>query len=264
MRDNRARRRAGRVLVDGWRELHQAVRSGLTPLGVYVCGETDAVVTAETRSMSEIQRRTRQDLGDRVVTVSSAVMQKIAYGQSARGVVAEFETPDWGFDDFRLSQSSLVLVLDHFEKPGNIGAAFRCADAAGADAVVLTPGSADRFNPNAIRSSLGAVFSVASAVADECDAKAWLAAQGYRMCAARVETSRPLWQADLTGRVAIIIGSEAQGLGERWQSDEIASVESLRIPMAGDVDSLNASVSAALFLFEATRQRTESVKQQHR
>ncbi|MCA9136002.1 MAG: hypothetical protein KDB00_04565 [Planctomycetales bacterium] len=275
LRDNRARRRAGRILVDGWRELDQALRAGLTPLGIYVCGESSIAIDSsfDTTGNRRIADATHgqegaEDLHDRLppavrdtlVTVSDAVMKKIAYGQSARGVVAEFQAPRWGLGDLRLGESGLILVLDRFEKPGNVGAAFRCADAAGADAVILTPSTADRFNPNAIRSSLGAVFSVPSAVADEDQAKAWLAAEGFRLWAARVETSRVIWEADLTGRVAMIIGSEADGLGDHWCSDEIATVESLRIPMAGDVDSLNASVSAALFLFEATRQRTEIAK----
>ena len=94
-----------------------------------------------------------------------------------------------------------------------------------------------------------------SATAHESDAKAWLAGHGYRVCAARVESSRPLWQADLTGRLAIIIGSEAHGLGDHWQSDDDVTVDAIRIPMAGHVDSLNASVSAAVLLYEAKRQR---------
>ncbi|WP_286177795.1 TrmH family RNA methyltransferase [Rhodopirellula sp. JC639] len=262
MRDNRARRKSGRILVDGWRETQQAIQAGLDPLGIYVAGDRGAAADAgqsaspQTASpQSGAERFVIDAAGGALVGVSTAVMQKIAYGQSERGVVAEFAAPRWGLAELRLPDSGLILVLDQIEKPGNIGAAFRCADAAGADAVILCPAAADRFNPNAIRNSLGAVFSVPSATADEADARSWLSARGYRLCAARVESSRPLWQADLTGPVAIVIGSEAYGLGDRWQSDPQSAVDAIRIPMAGTVDSLNASVSAAVFLYEAARQR---------
>ncbi|WP_231743771.1 TrmH family RNA methyltransferase [Stieleria neptunia] len=259
MRDNRARRRAGRVLVDGWRETQRAIESGLDPVGIYVVADHgDAVMPASQQSthpQSDAQRFVTDSASQALVSVSPTVMQKIAYGQSERGVVAEFAAPDWSLSQLRLPETGLVLVLDQIEKPGNIGAAFRCADAAGADAVILCPAAADRFNPNAIRNSLGAVFSVPSATADEADAKAWLTERGYRICAARVESSRPLWQADLTGRLAMVIGSEAHGLGDHWQSDADGTVDAIRIPMAGNIDSLNASVSAAVFLYEAKRQR---------
>ncbi|QEF97120.1 23S rRNA (guanosine-2'-O-)-methyltransferase RlmB [Stieleria maiorica] len=267
MRDNRARRKTGHILVDGWRETQRAIQAGLDPLGIYAVADSgDATAAEDTgdtgRSIgpqSDARRFVIDAAGQSLVDVSAAVMQKIAYGQSERGVVAEFAAPPWGLSELRVPESGLILVLDQIEKPGNIGAAFRCADAAGADAVILCPAAADRFNPNAIRNSLGAVFSVPSAAADEADARSWLVRHGYGICAARVESSRPLWQADLTGPVAIVIGSEAFGLGAHWQSDPQTAIDAIRIPMAGDVDSLNASVSAAVFLYEAARQREATV-----
>lgn len=259
MRDNRARRRAGRVLVDGWRETRRAIESGLTPIGVYVVDQTAehsaGSAGAATDAMSESEQWVRGSCAATLCRVSENVMKKIAYGQSDRGVVAEFQTPQSELSDLNPPESGLVLVLDQIEKPGNIGAAFRCADAAGVDAIILTPASADRFNPNAIRSSLGAVFSVPSATADESVSRRWLSEKGYRLCTARVESSRPLWDCDLTGALAIIIGSEATGLGDNWQTDDRQAVDAVRIPMAGQVDSLNASVSAAVLLYEAQRQR---------
>lgn len=250
MRDNRSRRRAGGVIVDGWRETSQAMRSGLHPQGVYVCDSGDG-----SGSRSDLERQVIDQAGGALVRVSEAVMHKIAYGQSARGVVAEFGEPDWQIDSIEPAPGGCILVLDRIEKPGNIGAAFRCADAAGVDAVLLTPATADRFNPNAIRSSLGAVFTVPSAVVDESQARQWLTDNGFKLCAARVESSRPLWETDLSGPVAIIVGSEAHGLGDHWQSDQRSPIQSVRIPMSGGVDSLNASVSAAVLLYEAARQR---------
>lgn len=261
MRDNRARRRANRILVDGWRETQRAIESGLVPIGVYVASAPGALPddSMPDDAFSESQRWVRQSCEDVICQVSPVVMQKIAYGQSDRGVVAEFQSPKRDLSKLKTPESGLVLVLDRLEKPGNIGAAFRCADAAGAGAVILTPSTADRFNPNAIRSSLGAVFSVPSAAADEHEARDWLVERGYRLCAARVESSRAAWQTDLTGRVAIIIGSESKGLKDNWRSRDDAPVEAVRIPMAGKVDSLNASVSAAVLLYEAQRQRSGGV-----
>lgn len=251
MRDNRSRRRANRILVDGWRETRRAIESGLVPIGVYI-----VATRSSSDAFSETEQWVRQSCRDTLCPVSPTVMQKIAYGQSDRGVVAEFQTPHWDLSGLKTPENGLVLVLDGLEKPGNIGAAFRCADAAGADAIILTPSTADRFNPNAIRSSLGAVFSVPSAVADESQTREWLVERGYRLCAARVESAQPLWQSDLTSPVAIIIGSEAKGLGENWQSKDNVTVDAIQIPMAGKVDSLNASVSAAVLLYEAQRQRS--------
>ncbi|MCO8124292.1 RNA methyltransferase [Stieleria sp. TO1_6] len=248
LRDNRARRKAGRLLVDGWRETQRAIESGLRPIGVYLA---DGFAP-----QTEAQRWVCRAAADQLCPVAESVLQKIAYGQSSRGVVAEFAAPDSGLEQLTLPAGGLVLVLDHLEKPGNVGAAFRSADAAGASAVILTPQHCDRFNPNTIRSSLGTVFSVPSAVADQAQAKHWLSQQGYRVLAARVESSRPMWDSDLTGSVAIVIGSEADGLGDNWQSDDQVQVDGIHIPMSGRADSLNASVSAAVLLYEAARQRT--------
>ena len=243
MRDNRARRKAGRVLVDGWRETKRALEAGLRPLGVYATQFERADWATELAS-------------DALCRVSDDVLQKIAYGQSDRGVVAEFERPAWNLQELQVPCSGLILVMDRIEKPGNAGAVFRCADACGADAVLLTPESSDPFNPNLIRSSLGAVFTVPSASVSEQDARQWLAQRDYRVCAARVESSRPLWESDLTGPLAIVIGNEADGLGANWQSDDKLSIDGVRIPMLGQVDSLNASVAAAVILYESQRQRS--------
>ncbi|KAA5545580.1 RNA methyltransferase [Roseiconus nitratireducens] len=253
MRDNRARRRAGKMLVDGYRETRRAMESGLEPTGVYVLSEETRPTPGPQESAAD-RDWVHRHAGAALQTVSAAVMQKIAYGQSARGVVAEFQAPGGDLSSLTLPSTPLILVLDQVEKPGNVGAAFRCADAAGVDAVILTPAESDRYNPNAIRSSLGAVFTVASAVADETDARRWLRAQGIPMFAARVESSRPLWATDLSGAAAIIVGSEALGLGDRWDGPQ-GDVQGVHIPMAGQVDSLNVSVSAAVLLYEAARQR---------
>ena len=277
MRDNRARRRAGRVIVDGWRETHQAMLAGLNLVSAFVlpqeldlpheldrAGNAPAIESPSSE-FQETRRQVLQRAGQRVCVVNEAVMKKIAFGQSPRGIVSEFEEPRWSLDELNPATNQLVLVLDSLEKPGNIGAAFRSADACGSDAVIMTPASSDRFNPNTIRSSLGAVFSIPSATASWQEALRWLLDRGYRVCAARVESSLPMWEVDLTGPTAIVVGSESHGLGNRWQNarggcpaddpQDAASIQAVRIPMQGRIDSLNASVSAALLLYEARRQQ---------
>jgi RNA methyltransferase, TrmH family len=195
--------------------------------------------------------------GHRLTWVADSVIEKISFGQSVRGVVAEFDEPTRTLNDLRLPASPLILVLDQVEKPGNIGAVFRSVDAAGIDAVVLCE-SNDIFNPNAIRSSLGGVFHVPSADGTEAEVKRFLQSRGIRVLAARVESSEQLWAADLSGPLAIVLGSEADGLAGRWQEIGGCPIAGVRIPMAGKVDSLNVSVSAAVIGFEAIRQRRDA------
>jgi len=254
MRNNRARRKAGRIIVDGWRETSQAIDAGLALCGIYLpeaeahCGagpDLDPAIQGVVQHASALGKCTR---------VSESIMEKIGYGQSFRGVVAEFEHPSMALEELELPAAPLILVLDRIEKPGNIGAVFRCADAAGVDAILLCE-SHDLFNPNAIRSSLGAVFHVPSASGTENELAGFLAGRSIRVLAARVESSEPLWSADLSGPLAIIVGSEADGLGDRWQRVGDRPVEGIRIPMVGKVDSLNVSVSAAVIAFETNRRR---------
>ncbi len=253
MRDNRARRKAGRVIVDGWRETGNAIQAGLELCGIYLPESTS--IEAETDRDPVIAAILgHANPAGKTTLVSDSIMQKIGYGQSPRGVVAEFEQPTMSLQSLKLPASPLILVLDRIEKPGNVGAVFRCADAAGVDAVLLCE-THDLFNPNAIRSSLGCVFHVPAAVGTQGELQAFFADRSIRVVAARVESSTPLWSAELSGPLAIVLGSEAEGLGERWQMVGEAAVEGIRIPMAGKVDSLNVSVSAAVIAFEARRRR---------
>jgi TrmH family RNA methyltransferase len=248
MRDNRTRRKADRVIVDGWRETTRAIDAGLSLCQQYV---------PESTSQDDIQRVDPHF--EKTILVSDSVMDRICYGSSPRGVVAEFQRPAQPLDQLRLPKRPLILVLDRLEKPGNIGAIFRCADAVGIDAVLLCE-SADQFNPNAIRNSLGSVFHVPSASGTPIELSQFLLARGIAAVAARVESSKPLWEIDFRGSMAIFVGSEAEGLADRWQTlgtdqGESASIQGVRIPMQGTGDSLNVSVSAAVICYEARRQR---------
>ncbi|WP_146459597.1 TrmH family RNA methyltransferase [Rubripirellula tenax] len=263
LRENRYRRKSDRIIVDGWRETSQAMESGLTLCGVYVREEgADDLSGTDEEAQSRVVDRA--NAVSKKVFVSDAIMEKISFGQSPRGVVAEFERPDRGLDRLKLPKSAFVLVLDQIEKPGNVGAVFRCADAAGVDAILLSD-CQDPFNPNAIRNSLGAIFRVPTATGTSESIAKYLAHGGFSVMGARVESSTPFWSVSWAGSVAVVLGSEAHGLGERWKTipqyvdgkltgDHI-SVPGVRIPMAGKVDSLNISVSAAVIAFEAVRQR---------
>ncbi|TWT76363.1 23S rRNA (guanosine-2'-O-)-methyltransferase RlmB [Planctomycetes bacterium CA13] len=262
LRDNRTRRREKRLLVDGWRESQQAIQAGLDLIGLYTPETLDTRETSipsdhqtDVDDTASVVLATAQTSG-KLRRVSNAVMKKIAYGDSDRGVVGEFAEPQRRFEDLRLPKAPMLLVLDCIEKPGNIGAVFRCADAAGVDAVILCGSGSDIYNPNAIRSSLGTVFRIPSvAAATESEVAKFLISQEIKPFAARVESSSEIWSTDFSGSIAILIGSEANGLGDRWQSFGGEPVAGVRIPMWGRVDSLNASVSAAILLYEARRQR---------
>lgn len=250
MRDNRARRRAGRVLVDGWRETSRAIGGGLSLLAIYV-PEVDTSEGTDPEIKAVIAAAGK----DRLFRVSTRVMQKISYGQSARGVVAEFERPSLDLDDLALPPDPVLLVLDKIEKPGNVGAVFRCADAAGVSGVILCDCNCDVHNPNAIRSSLGTVFEVPTAAASYSVLTRFLGDRQIRPLAARVESSRSLWESPLSPPLAVVLGSEADGLRDRWQSLGGTAIDGVRIPMFGNVDSLNVSVSAALIAFEILRRQ---------
>jgi len=243
LRDNRFRRRERLVVVDGVAEIRRAFDAGLV---------LESLFLVEPPSRDEQTLAAR--VPDRVVYVSESVLQKIAFGQNHRDAVGIFKQPERSLEALKLKEFPLVVVLDGLEKPGNVGAVFRSADAVGADAVVLCEGECDLFNPSVIRGSLGTIFNVPSAQATRDEMIAWLKQNNITPVTARVDAKTTLWEIDLRQRIAIIIGSEAHGLGDQWRSEHIAAIN-VRIPMHGSADSLNASVSAALLMFEAARQR---------
>ena len=218
----------------------------------------------------------------RILEVPAALYGRIALRGSTEGVVGIFHTPSNRPEDLSLPENALVVVLENIEKPGNIGAVLRSADGAGADALIVchsstrpaedapfprtdeepsrtdgngeksAAGMIDLYNPNIIRSSLGAVFTVPVAVCESAEAIAFLKARGVRILTAQLQDSRPYYDVDMTGGTALVIGSEAGGLTPAWRK---AADRHILIPMNGRMDSLNASVSAAVLLYEARRQR---------
>ncbi len=187
-----------------------------------------------------------------VYHVAPEVFEKLAFGDRHEGVVAVAETPSRTLADLRLEGDALVVVLEGLEKPGNVGAVLRSADAAGVSAVIAASGGTDLYNPNCIRASLGTLFTTQVCHATTDETLAWLRERGCQIFAARLDARRLYTDVDLRGDVAIVLGSEAAGLSDPWRADDIAPI---KLPMLGSADSLNVSATAAVLFYEAWRQR---------
>jgi RNA methyltransferase, TrmH family len=251
LRERRERDATGLTLVDGGREALRALEAGAIVDAAFVC--PPLISTAEAKRVAE---KLGQDVGPfgasiDVVEVGERAFEKLAYGDRSDGVVLVVRAPRSALADLQLPPDPLVVVTDDVEKPGNVGAILRSADAVGASAVIAAGGT-DLFNPNVIRASVGTVFSMPVAAAPAGEVAAWLRERGLRILATRVDAELLHVDADLTGSVAVVLGSEAEGLSDAWRDHD---VEAVRLPMAGVADSLNVSVAAAVLLYEAWRQR---------
>ena len=251
LRERRERDTTGLTLVDGGREALRAMEAGAVIESAFICPPLLA-----TREAQRVAEKLTQSFGPFGASIESTevgerAFGRLAYGDRADGVVLVVRVPPTGLDGLQLSTDPLVVVTEDVEKPGNVGAILRSADAVGASAVIAAGGT-DLFNPNVIRASVGTVFSMPVAAAPTDDVIAWLREQGIRTVASLVDATRLHVEVDLRGAVAIVLGSEASGISEAWRGSD---VESVRLPMAGVADSLNVSVAAAVLLYEAWRQR---------
>lgn len=265
---SKARSAAGLFVVEGQRELGHCLDAGFIPETLFICGEVmavqnNAVNGAKTGHLAEnIEGKDGLDalvakaeaLNPRlgVVQIPAFLYEKVAYRGSTEGIIAEVHSVPRALEDLRLGESPLVMVLESVEKPGNLGAVLRSADAAGADAVIVCDPLTDIWNPNLIRSSVGAVFSVPVAVCTSTDAIAFLKERGIRILTAQLQDSEWYYDTDMTGATALVMGTESIGLTQAWRDSADAHI---KIPMLGRLDSLNVSVSAAVLLYEAVRQR---------
>ncbi len=250
LRDRRHREKQGRILIDGVRELRRAIAGGVRLIEVFWCELL--CVSEDARWLAEILPTQQCEL----LPVSEPVFEKLAFGQRLEGFlgVAEMPRPTLQTIELRSSpRNPLVAVLEGVEKPGNLGAVLRSADAAGLSAVIVADGRTDLFNPNAIRASLGTIFTVPVCQAAGHEVLAWLRDRKFNVFAARVDGSVPYTEVDCRGPTALVLGSEASGLTPVWSGDD---VQAIRLPMLGEADSLNVSVTAAVLFYEALRQRT--------
>ena len=240
---SRLRRERGLFVVEGRREIGHCLDAGFEPDTLFVCPEIFG---------GEDLSGLLQGKECRLFHVSRDAYGKIAYREGTEGVVAEVKYKERSLDDIKLGENPLVVVLESVEKPGNLGAVLRSADAAGADAVIVCDPLTDLFNPNLIRASIGAVFSRQVAAAGSEETISWLKSKGIRILTAQLQDSDLYYDADMKSPVAIVMGTESTGLTDCWRE---AADAHIRIPMLGELDSLNVSVSAAVLLFEAVRQR---------
>ncbi len=246
LRERRERDKSGLTLVDGARELRRALDAGVDVAEVFVC--EPLLAGEDARAAIDALRSRNLTL----TTTTEAAFAKLAFGDRAEGLVAVIRVPSLALADLTLPADPLVIVIEGVEKPGNLGAVLRSADGAAVDAVIAASPLTDLANPNVIRASAGTIFTVPMAAAPTDEVLRWLRDQRIRIVAARVDATEAYTELDLAGPVAIVLGSEAAGLTDAWLGPDI---EAVHLPMLGVADSLNVSVTAAILVYEARRQR---------
>lgn len=245
------RRETGLTLVDGIRELSRAVAAGVEIVEVFVAADA-AADAARTACLAACA-----DRGAAIVALAPRAFEKIAFGDRDEGIVGVVRFQPRPLSSTAFASGRPVLVAEAVEKPGNLGAILRTADAAGLAGVIACDGGTDAANPAAIRASLGTVFSVPLVVATAEETIRWCRASGRRVVAASPEGSRPWHEARLAGDTVIVVGSEAHGLSPAWQAAAEAGtipLDTVRLPMWGIADSLNVSATVAVLAYEAVRQ----------
>ncbi|MBO0824205.1 MAG: RNA methyltransferase [Actinobacteria bacterium] len=248
LRRRRARDESGVTLVEGAAEIQLALAAGVRPQSLYYCPELSSPQD------QQIAERARL-LGAAVVRLSRPVFEKASYREGPDGWIAVVPAVATGLDHLDPGPRPLILVCAGLEKPGNLGAILRTADAAGVAAVIAADPVTDWGNPNVVRASKGTIFSVPVASAPSREVLAWITQRGLRVVAATPDGAQPVTDIDLTGPVVVAVGAEQAGLPADWL--EQADVR-VRIPMFGRANSLNVSTAAAIITYEAVRQRLQA------
>jgi RNA methyltransferase, TrmH family len=236
--DKRQRQQDGLMLVEGYDELVLALGSGLKPHTLLTSPEL-ASVSMDIPSVE-------------VTTVTRAVFEKISYRDNPDGWMGIFPIPRYSLSNLELKEPPLVIVAESIEKPGNLGAILRTADAAQADAVIVCDQRVDPWNPNVVRASRGTIFTVPIVEAESSNALSWLRSKMMRVLAATPSAVLSYTDVNLKESIAIAVGTEDNGLTDFWMKNADIKV---KIPMMGKVNSLNVSIAAALITYEAVRQR---------
>ena len=237
--DKRQRKQDGLMLVEGVDEIQLARSAGHQPQTLI--------------SAPELASRTIEGISSENITVNRAVFEKLSYRENPDGWLAIFPIPSASLDNLKLNDLPLVIVAESIEKPGNLGAILRTADAAHVDAVLVCDPRVDIWNPNVVRASRGAVFSVPTVECDNASALEWLKSEKIQILAATPSAKTVYSDINLRVSAAIAVGTEDEGLTDFWMSHADVKV---RIPMMGRVNSLNVSVSTALIVYEVIRQRS--------
>jgi TrmH family RNA methyltransferase len=246
LRERRDRDDAGLFLIEGYREVRRALEKDIRLHDLYFC--PDWFLGGNEPALIE----TAKSAGAQLFELSKEAFAKCSYRDRPDGLLAV--APQWkhALADLKLGHQPFLLVVESIEKPGNLGTILRSADAAGVDGVIVCDAVTDIFNPNVVRSSTGVLFSVPVVVADSTAVQAWLVEKGIRVVATTPDTPQLYSQTDLRGPLAIVMGSEQYGLSDFWLRQSNVLV---RIPMAGQADSLNVAMATIITLFEAVRQR---------
>ncbi len=238
---SRNRKKTGLFVIEGERELSLALKGGYEIETVLVCYELGDQTTEYSKYNKPI------------IQISKTVYEKLAYRKSTEGIIAIVKAKSHSLQDIDLiKNNTLILVAEAPEKPGNIGALLRTADAANLDAVLIANPKSDLYNPNIIRSSVGCVFTKQIAMGTTDEIMRYLKEKNIKIYCAALSASEHYVNADFTDAAAIVVGTEAIGLSDSWLKN---SDQNLIIPMQGEIDSMNVSVSAAILIFEAKRQR---------
>jgi TrmH family RNA methyltransferase len=248
LRQRSHRGELGLMIIEGCREIERAVANRHVPSELFVCRELFAGTQEP-----ELVERCRQ-AGAEILECAPEVFRKMAYRERPEGLLAIAPQVRHKLDELTFPDPALLVIAEAVEKPGNLGTILRSADAAGAHAVIVCDRCTDINNPNVVRASLGTLFTVPVVEAATADTLAWLQRKGIRIVAATPHADALYTAADLTQPVAIVLGTEQRGLSPAWL--ERADIR-LRIPMLGQVDSLNVAAAAALLLYEAVRQRSQ-------
>lgn len=236
------RKQTGTFLVEGQREIELALKGGYEVDVILICPDV-----AEYSENPYIKKSDHQ-----IIEISKDVYQKLAYRDTTEGILAVLKTKSLRLSDLKLSKNPLILVGESLEKPGNIGAILRTADAANIDAVIIANPKSDIYNPNIVRSSVGCLFTRQIAVGTTDEVIAYLKENNISIFAATLQNSTAYHTQNFSTPTALVVGTEATGLSEKWRTE---SFKNIIIPMQGVIDSMNVSVAAAILLFEAKRQR---------
>jgi len=240
---SRERKKSGLFLIEGKRELSLAIKGGYKIKSLLFF--PDLFSESEANSMSQY--------GIEIIEISKEVFQKLAHRDTTEGVIAVVNSKDHNLEALKLTaKNPLILVAEAPEKPGNIGALLRTADAANVDAVIIANPKSDLYNPNIVRSSVGCVFTTEIAMASSNDTITFLQKYNFNIFSAILQESEPYHSQDYTLPTAIVVGTEATGLTQDWRD---VATENISIPMQGVIDSMNVSVAAGILIFEAKRQR---------
>lgn len=235
------RKQTGTFIIEGKREIEIAIKGGYQMETVLfypeICTEIEAKKTAPNTELIEINKD---------------VFQKLAYRDTTEGIIAIAKTKSMQLSDLQLSDNPLILIAEAPEKPGNIGALLRTADAANLDAVIIANPKSDLYNPNIVRSSVGCLFTNQIATGTTAEIIAFLQEKNISFYCATLQNSTSYHTQDYTTPTALVVGTEATGLTQEWRD---AATQNIIIPMQGEIDSMNVSVAAAILIFEAKRQR---------